>query len=582
MNDVGKAKNRVEEIFVGEFLKIIPECGIKRAIQIFFVIWGVFFAAGSMAHSCDIPLLQTFFNAAASTAESMVLPEDRAIVLEAVSSYPEGSEPPGFTAGANDEPVLEMPSRAAAFFMAGVEAVTLDNKLVAGWCFLEASKRNPQEPNFLNNTAFILMQYDLYPTAKMILECVRTIAPGYTPAHVNMGYTLDRLSSPMEAAMSYLTAYMKHPDNGDYLYLTVHEFARAGNTDIAARLALTGSNSYSEDYDWDSIMELNDGAFRRRSQDTLSVHKPDALRTACSSEQDNIYTQLRNELDERLRRLSQSMDLSGVTGMNIDLECEQCRKVWQDMSGKCCAATHSQFCDRCECSYLTREQLCLVDKAEAWYRHALTTAAITYHHCSRAAAVVTSMAEGNRDILCERHYNLFLNEAEGWRRCSGDPYLFDFSYEKSYISDEIANYRDAVSFYCDNLGPDTVWVPYVEIRDPKISTNEEINQCLSPGVPICAHINVLSGTPALSASIFGFSGKLSRDPVSGDANLSVGISNSYGAMGSGAGITLQYNVNQVEITSKLSMGGMDVECAFGFARFDAPTDLPPPPEVPDP
>jgi tetratricopeptide (TPR) repeat protein len=528
---------------------------MKTRIQICLVVFFVFSTGRSVAQPCDAQSLQALFNAAASLAESLVQPGDRSVVLEAVAPYPEGSDPPRFIAGANNEPVLEMPSKAAAFFMAGVEAVTLDNKLVAGWCFLEAAKRNPTEPNFLNNTAFILLQYDLYSAAKMVLECVNILAPDYTPAYVNLGYALNRLADPMGAAMNYLSAYLMHPTDSDYLYLTSREFARVGLGEIASALAMTGLNNFPNDYDFGSFANLSSDPPTVMPTGELS-----AVRSDCSPAQSAAASEVRRTIDEEVARLAESMwpNIESES-WDIGLEYMDCNGSWGSRNAECKRESHAQFHDRCDCMHEPPRDWCAVERSTAEYRLGVRVAGLEIDFGNTAAGSIINIVEASRHRLCDYDYNSLLVRAEMFRPNYAT--IFDFSEDVALILEDLAYWAASIGFYCSDLGPTSVWVPVA-----RIGTSLEPSQCLSPRVPLCASHDLSSGTYAVSANIHRFSGKLSRDPVTGGTVLSTGLSRTYG--GVGAGVVFKYSHNRVGFAPKIIIGSFDMEAFIGFERID--------------
>ena len=229
---------------------------MKNTYVIIVMLIGFFLALITMsahAATCNVTVLQQKLDQYASIAMSMVNSTDKSIVLNAVSEYPEGSSPPTFTTLPDGQPQVQIPSKAAAFFLAGVDAFLQGNKLVAGWAFLEAARRNPNEPSFLNNVAFILLDYKLFNEARMILECALSSKPNYTSANVNIGFALGNLGDHTNAAKHYLSAVLNNPGNADYLYLSANEYAKAGAPGLAKLLAVMGSNITST-YDFAALI----------------------------------------------------------------------------------------------------------------------------------------------------------------------------------------------------------------------------------------------------------------------------------------------------------------------------------------
>jgi tetratricopeptide (TPR) repeat protein len=202
-------RERRYRLFLGSFLLFCIGIGL--------------FAASAQGASCDDVDFQRKLKDYAAVVKSFVDPNDVSAVLGVVSLYPEGDSPPVFTSDSRGRFQVQVPSKAAAFFLAGVDAMIQGNSLVAGWTFLEACWRNPTNAVFLNNAAFVFIQYRLFEEAIPILECTIKNNPTFSAANVNLGAASAYLGDHAKAANYYLRAVLVFPDNADYLFLSAND-----------------------------------------------------------------------------------------------------------------------------------------------------------------------------------------------------------------------------------------------------------------------------------------------------------------------------------------------------------------------
>ncbi len=203
--------------------------------------------------ACDSETLSKKFVTYLEQVEPLLDSNDKGQVLSFVNGYPEGTAPPGATLVDNSYQV-QIPSRAAAYYLAGVEALAQGNKLVAAWAFLEAAKRNPGRADFLNNVAFIALQYGLYAEAKEILLCARSLESKLTSVHVNLGMAYAGLGQYGEAGSSFLNSILLDPVNSDYFVLGAAAYAQAGRADMAWLLGTLGQNAFGQQQSLTTIL----------------------------------------------------------------------------------------------------------------------------------------------------------------------------------------------------------------------------------------------------------------------------------------------------------------------------------------
>lgn len=194
----------------------------------------------------------------ALVAEVTAQESDRNQVLNFVSKYPEGGQPPVITVDAQGNSNITIPSRAAAFYVLGAQAVTKGNKLVAAWCFAEALSRNPRCPMFLNNAGFAFIEYGFFTLARQMLECAKTLAPDFVSVYVNLGAAYYCEGNYKAAADNYRKAFEMFPTNANYCRLAANAYAKEGDKADAWDMANIGLGSFPNAYDWQTfITSLN-------------------------------------------------------------------------------------------------------------------------------------------------------------------------------------------------------------------------------------------------------------------------------------------------------------------------------------
>lgn len=206
------------------------------------------------SQSCNFASLKQMFKNYADKAAALVAPADKTLVINYVSEYTEGGAPLEITDNPQGYFDHIIPSRAAAFYLAGVKAVTQQNRVVAFWCFSEAAWRNPRSPMFLNNAAFALIEFGYLKDALKALQCANSLAPDFISPYINLGKVLDLLGRCAEAAEHYYTGFSKFPNNPHYLWLAASAYKCAGNLFNAWSLGQNGKVSFPGVYDWDGFL----------------------------------------------------------------------------------------------------------------------------------------------------------------------------------------------------------------------------------------------------------------------------------------------------------------------------------------
>jgi tetratricopeptide (TPR) repeat protein len=236
------------------FMLLILTCltlAIKAADE--FDILGLIPAISGKS-KCNFASLKQMFSNYAGNAAAQVAPADKILVTNYVSKYPEGGEPPTLIDNALGGYDTIIPSRAAAFYLAGVQAVIQQNRVVAFWCFSEAAWRNPQSPLFLNNAAFALIEFGYLADALKALQCANSLALDFVSPYINLGKVLALLGRCAEAAEHYNTGFLKFPTNPHYLWLAANAYKCAGKLPQGWGLGTMGKALFPGVYDWDSFL----------------------------------------------------------------------------------------------------------------------------------------------------------------------------------------------------------------------------------------------------------------------------------------------------------------------------------------
>jgi tetratricopeptide (TPR) repeat protein len=207
---------------------------------------------------CSFSDLEKKFKNYAVTAAALVDPADKIPVANFVSAYPEGGAPPTLTSNAQGGYDQNIPSRAAAYYIAGVQAMAQQNRVVAFWCFAEAASRNVHSAMFLNNAAFALIEFGHLQDALQALQCANSLAPDFISPYINLGKVLVLLGRCAEAAEYYNNGFLKFPNNPHYLWRAVNAYKCAGKLPQAWGLGTFGKGVFPGIYDWDAfIASLN-------------------------------------------------------------------------------------------------------------------------------------------------------------------------------------------------------------------------------------------------------------------------------------------------------------------------------------
>jgi len=538
---------------------------MKNRCIIVAMLIGSFFALISMsahAATCDVSGLQQKLGQYASIAESLVNPADKSIVLTAVSAYPEGSSPPIFTTQPDGQPQVQIPSKAAAFFLAGVDAIFQGNKLVAGWAFLEAARRNPQEPSFLNNVAFVLLDYELFNDAQMILECALSFKSDFTSANVNLGYALGNLGDHANAANHYLTTVINNPGNADYLYLAANEYAKIGFSDLARLLANMGKNVTST-YDFDALLNALPPA---KPPITCGTPVPAVSANSAyinflsdwNATRLNDYSIPLSNYEQKV--LSPSLD----NALAAKQPCESSRT--SELSACRDACWGEPLClAKCDCTIEPRILQCAITFASssrgAYVSHA------GYWNGLLAAWFVTEqnlLAQVQPQLVGNWQEVLACQVAESDRAATESFWLeagAELAGSEGYVTLTRFNMSQSINQFCS--GSISTWL---FAGGPTVGL--EPQWCLGP---ICFSYDVTSQTVGVSAA-FILAGKLTKNLVTGKwgANFGMGGQFGVGPLSGGGALYLKFQKGKVGFEPKVTFGPGETGYYMGLERIDVP------------
>lgn len=515
------------------------------------------------ATTCNNAGLQQKLNEYASISDSLIDPSDKSIVMNAVAGFPEGGSPPTFTTQADGQPQVQIPSKAAAFFLAGMDAILQGNKLVAGWAFLEAARRNPKEPSFLNNVAFILLEYELFADAKMILECALSISPNFTSANVNLGSAFGNLGNHTKAAGHYLTAVVNNPGNADYLYLAANEYAKAGISDLAELLADMGSNVTSA-HDFDALINALPPA-----QQPITCGIPAPIPAANSVYfnfllQNWPAAQLKDYLnplsDYELKVLAPSLD----SALDAKQTCESSRFSELVICRNTCNG--DPLClAKCDCTLEPRFQQCDLTRARSErsayvghtaYWNGLLSAWFTIEQ--NLLAQIQPQLVGNwQQVLACHVAESDRSHTEALWFTTGT----NLAASESDISNARFNVNQTINFFCSRSI--STWL---FAGGP--TGGLEPQWCLGP---LCFSYDAVSQTVGVSAA-FLLAGKLTKNLVTGKwgVNVGVGMQLGVGTLVAGGGLYLKFAEGKVGFEPKVTYGPFETGYYMGLEQLDVP------------
>ncbi len=447
---------------------------------------------------------------------------------------------------AGSEYRLTLPSKAAAFYVAGIEAVLQNNKLVALWCFLEAARRNPAEPIYLNNLGFALLQYRLHDLSILILDCAKSLAADFTSPYLNAGYAHAGRGDFAQAAVNYLTAWLRNPADGDYLRLL---------TDALSRSPELSEYAWLFDYLLTKAAEDRSAAVRSPA---FAFLPPGTAPSAAFGEVDRLFDAELADLASRQLAFHRDTVLPTLHS----IEYVQYPACLTEIS------IHEDDCQRthpvreCDCVYEPRKDQCRVVRQQGRLNVTLMVMASEFSLVSAAHGSMRGILEDHRARLSAAEQSAFVAYLDFDWRSRMTAAMDEVAESRRWLSEEKAEVLETMDFYCSDLG----FVKWVYTGEGTLSI--EPTFCL---VVFCLSYDVVSGEMGLSASAI-LTGKLTIDPLTGDiTGLSTGLGGTYGLgpLTVGGGVMLKFSPTRVGVEPKLSIGPIDLGYFMGLQQLSS-------------
>jgi tetratricopeptide (TPR) repeat protein len=492
----------------------------------------------------------------AEAVKAMVDARDQRIVMQAVSSYAEGSGRLSFRNGISGDPELVISSRAAAYYVAGIEAFVQNSKLVALWCFLEAAKRDIANAAYLNNVAFVLLQYEseeVYDLARTILMYARTISPNYNPLNVNLGYVSSWLGRYDEAAYYYQTAWFKDMGNADYLDLVreAYESLECGGQGAEFFTMLAGNMDGTGVHDDGG--EVSSGA-----DDDADPETSDSGGGSGNSHTDAYY-----EVRRQARDLAREMEdrLKNDIGEIVD----PAMAAFFSAMGQCpmdCAASSPDTCQFEKCV-----TVCLAAPSLGLYRSSISALGLVYSGSRSLAARIDVLIDSYASELRQDEYDDLHEWVQGIRRNANEQYASILSGmpTDTAISSHIERIN---SMGCELSGGEEMLLRSFG----GVTVSLEPSACY---VIICVSMDN-TGMGAVQVSFGIVSGKFGSNPFNGDTLLQFGIGP--GEVGVGS-VTLEgslylkiegngHQFERIGFQPTIGAGPLEAGYYFGLERVD--------------
>jgi tetratricopeptide (TPR) repeat protein len=505
---------------------------------------------------CNFAGLRQMFLNYAQQAAALVDPGDKTQVLSYVNLYPEGKDPPQVTETATGDYDVQVTCKAAAFYVIGAKAVLQGNRKVAFWCFCEAARRNPAEPIFLNNGAFVLVDFGYFADARKALECAQSLAPDFNSVYVNLGAALSGLGNFAAAAENYKKAYYNFPNNGEYLRLAAQAYKSAGMADQAYILGQMGLNSFPDLLDWNAFLtSLNYPPPEPPScpNESACLYDPNCWNFSLS---DQFLPGLiwGNAMDQYSKTVYNPADDNAwaVYGSCSDSVLQSKRACPDD----CCRARMDTVSDQCFLSY--RCTVYMLDLDYYAYSHA-------------AWAADCTQVENN------------LNQKQGQFTSAQFAYLQCF--QKNYIASQtaamaqdeaaqLAGDLSEIENSSNNVSVDANWADMI------CSLSNAYRQWLLTGhatnafeptfclAILCFSYDTVSNNVGVSVS-FGPSLKLTYDPFTHKMGLGLGLGLKIGAgpYNLGAAIWLKLDPSKVGVEPKANFGFSKIGYFLGYEQI---------------
>lgn len=509
--------------------------------------------------NCNFPDLKQMFLQRAQQAAAQVNSGDKTQVMNYVSLYPEGNTPPQVVETSTDYDV-QVTSKAAAFYVIGAKAVLQGNKQVALWCFCEAAWRNPREPTFLNNAAFVFLEFGYYADAKKALECAQSLAPDFNSVYVNLGGALTGLGDYAGAADNYRKAYYNFPTNGEYLRLAAQAYKQAGMDGQAYVMAQLGQSNFPTLMDWTAfINSLNFPTTPPACPyGTDCTVDPVCLSFYLSEEFNphHIWVAWDQQYRGTVRdpALDHALTQKGICELNAQNAAASCPPSYTP-EGACCGARMLTVFSQCGLTYDSNVYY-IYQTYYAQARSAWEAA------CKQIEANINKMqgtltANQIAFLQCELNNtkaSFYEGLAQG-EAATQTTNLANISISRMNVANSV-EYADAI---CQMASAYRSW-----LLTGQVTTGFEPTYCLAI---LCFSYDTVSNNIGASIS-FGPAIKLTYNPFTHDLGLNVGLGLKIGAgpYNLGGAIWFKFNNNKIGVEPKLNFGFSKVSYFLGFER----------------
>jgi tetratricopeptide (TPR) repeat protein len=517
---------------------------------------------------CNFSGLEKTFKNYAVTAAAMVGQADKNLVTDFVSKYRDGGGPLKLVDNAQGGYDTIIFSRAAAFYLAGTQAVVQQNRVVAFWCFAEAASRNAHSAMFLNNAAFALIEFGYLDDALKALQCANFLAPDFISPYINLGKVLGSLGRWAEAAENYNTGFQKFANNPHYLWRAANAYKNAKKLSQAWNLGNVGNSAFPGVYDWDGfINSLNYQPPIHQSGcgwcyecavdprcDALEIKINQYLseRGIARANYFTVYHSISEQIEANF--LSQCAPAS-----SISVECQKYNPYWccfysfytTTMPFIAAKITAHYVNDKNKVQFYINCNKDFLDKAMADYQAALpylSTIQSSHIYC---------LIDSNDD------YNTWISYLMSYDWCCARDVQFEYAalpgMLKTCLTDTYnANHQvDPVSYNhnMSNAG-------YGEwVATGHTVTSLEKQFCLTA---FCFGYDALSGDFSFEVGA-GFAGKLTYNPFSGDTavNLGVGLKLGAGFSSAGGHVWVRMSQQEMGVEARVNLGPYEGGAFYG-------------------
>lgn len=482
----------------------------------------------------DLSKTLSFVEVCRDAASKFVDKNDGKKILQFVKPYPETKK--GFDIiRTNDGCDLEIHSKAAAFYLMGVNAVFQNSKMAAAWCFLEAAHRNPKNALYLNNAAYVLMEFGLFAKAEDILLYAKNLDPSLNQINVNLGFVNAKLEKFDQAALHYISAWLKNPSNNYYYSLIIHSLERTGEESAYQWIS---DFLLSIENDSDGTME---GAFLDTSN----------LKVAYFSEYFDAYNALLDMLAHADSRVTEYVQNVSLDMINSAEEAYRGCYDRQWTFRRNCFDDPGLSVDFCHCRYDPPMEKCKVVRDKVFLQDEIIVAALytaEYNSILAQFPQVVERYDLTQSEIQQLEDTVVANIEESLALIRQD-----VQSEKHNYRNSVQDYNESILFNCSRLSDLERWVLMEELSASVeegsfcfgllcISYDAESGDLIIKGsAAATVQLSIDPFERSLTGVTFGLGGEYGLGPVSAEGGVYYTISEGRrgfevkGAIGSTAG-----------------------------------------------